>query len=98
MARSFPEAGRSIIALHSTTNDGSASKNRTHADDRRAGHDQPVRCQLYRATEYGVAQLRGQTLRERARRLITIAHPSFREQLAAEYEQRFGEKLPLSPV
>ena len=49
-------------------------------------------------TEYGVAQLRGQTLRERARRLIAIAHPSFREQLAAEYEQRFGEKLPLSPA
>ena len=44
-------------------------------------------------TEYGVAQLRGQTLRERAKRLIAIAHPKFREELAEEFEKRFGEKL-----
>ncbi len=33
-------------------------------------------------TEYGAAELRGQSLAERARRLITIAHPDFREDLA----------------
>jgi len=32
-------------------------------------------------TEYGVADLRGAPLSERPRRLIAIAHPSFREQL-----------------
>jgi 4-hydroxybutyrate CoA-transferase len=32
-------------------------------------------------TEYGVAQLYGQTLAQRARALIAIAHPSFRESL-----------------
>lgn len=32
-------------------------------------------------TEYGAAELRGQPLRERARRLIAIAHPAFRESL-----------------
>jgi acyl-CoA hydrolase len=32
-------------------------------------------------TEYGVAELRGTTLRERVARLIEIAHPAFREQL-----------------
>ena len=32
-------------------------------------------------TEYGAAELRAQSLRERARRLIAIAHPSFRESL-----------------
>lgn len=47
----------------------------------------------YIVTEYGVAQLRGQTLRERAKRLIAIAHPKFREELAEEFEKRFGEKL-----
>ena len=47
----------------------------------------------YIVTEYGVAQLRGQTLRERAKRLIAIAHPKFRPQLAEEFESRFGEKL-----
>lgn len=32
-------------------------------------------------TEYGVADLRGLSIRQRARRLIDIAHPDFREQL-----------------
>ncbi|MGF1507527.1 MAG: acetyl-CoA hydrolase/transferase C-terminal domain-containing protein, partial [Anaerolineae bacterium] len=32
-------------------------------------------------TEYGVAALHGRTIRERARALINIAHPDFREEL-----------------
>jgi acyl-CoA hydrolase len=32
-------------------------------------------------TEFGPAELRGQTLAERARRLVKIAHPDFREEL-----------------
>jgi acyl-CoA hydrolase len=35
----------------------------------------------YVVTEYGVAQLRGKTMRERARALIAIAHPDFRGEL-----------------
>jgi acyl-CoA hydrolase len=35
-------------------------------------------------TEYGVAELRGSSIAERARRLIAIAHPKFREWLTAE--------------
>jgi acyl-CoA hydrolase len=38
----------------------------------------------YVITEYGVAELRGRSLTERARDLIKIAHPDFREQLARE--------------
>jgi acyl-CoA hydrolase len=34
-------------------------------------------------TEFGAAELRGQTLAERTRRLIAIAHPDFQEELAA---------------
>jgi acetyl-CoA hydrolase len=34
-------------------------------------------------TEYGVADLFGRTIRERARALISIAHPAFRDQLEA---------------
>ena len=34
------------------------------------------------ATEWGVARLRGKSLRERANALIAIAHPDFREELA----------------
>jgi acyl-CoA hydrolase len=36
----------------------------------------------YVVTEYGVAQLRGKSARQRARELIGIAHPAFREELA----------------
>lgn len=43
----------------------------------------------YVVTEYGVAHLRGETLRQRARNLIAIAHPDFREGLQAEFEKRF---------
>jgi acyl-CoA hydrolase len=32
-------------------------------------------------TEFGAAELKGQTLAERTRRLIAIAHPDFREEL-----------------
>jgi acyl-CoA hydrolase len=37
-------------------------------------------------TEYGVAELRGATVRERARRLAAIAHPDFRDELLAQAE------------
>lgn len=38
----------------------------------------------YIVTEYGIAHLRGKTLKERANALIAIAHPDFREELAGE--------------
>ena len=41
-------------------------------------------------TEYGVAQLRGKSLVERARALIAIAHPSVREELDRAAAARFG--------
>ncbi|MCI0393744.1 MAG: 4-hydroxybutyrate CoA-transferase [Chloroflexi bacterium] len=37
----------------------------------------------YVVTEYGVASLHGRTVRQRARELIQIAHPNFREELIA---------------
>ena len=40
-------------------------------------------------TEWGVAELRGRSLRERARSLIAIANPAHRERLGAE-AKRFG--------
>ena len=43
----------------------------------------------YIVTEYGVAHLKGETLRLRARNLIAIAHPDFRDELKAEFEKRF---------
>lgn len=91
------KGGRSIIALHSTTKDMSQSK---IVDTLPPGA--PVttgRCDVnYIVTEFGVAQLRGQTLRERAKRIIRIAHPKFRAELAQEYAKRFGEILDLDTL
>ena len=86
------KGGRSIIALHSTTKDESESKIVTTITT--GGPVTTSRCDVnYIVTEYGVAQLRGQTLRERAKRLIAIAHPKFRAELAEEHAKRFGETL-----
>lgn len=41
----------------------------------------------YVVTEHGVADLFGKNIRERAALLIGIAHPKFREQLKAEFDQ-----------
>lgn len=41
----------------------------------------------YVVTEYGVAPLKGRTIRERVRNLISIAHPNFREQLKKDAEK-----------
>ncbi|MBP5169162.1 MAG: hypothetical protein ILP14_08155, partial [Oscillospiraceae bacterium] len=38
----------------------------------------------YIVTEYGIAHLRGRTIRERANALIAVAHPDCREELATE--------------
>ena len=42
----------------------------------------------YIVTEYGIADLYGKSLRERARQLIDIAHPDFREELEAAAAKR----------
>ena len=44
----------------------------------------------YIVTEFGIAHLHGKTLRERAKALIAIAHPDFREMLE---RQSFESKL-----
>lgn len=43
----------------------------------------------YVVTEYGIAHLKGKTLRQRAESLINIAHPDFREELWKTFNQRF---------
>jgi len=43
----------------------------------------------YVVTEQGIAELKGKTLRQRAKALIEIAHPDFKGELKAEYNKRF---------
>jgi acetyl-CoA hydrolase len=43
----------------------------------------------YVATEYGVADLYGRTIRDRARQLVEIAHPKFRAELTEAAEKLY---------
>lgn len=73
--------GRAIIALPATAARGQASRIVPRLAD--AVVTTP-RCDVDAViTEWGVAELRGQTLAERARRMIAIAAPEFRDALAA---------------
>ncbi|MFH1870815.1 MAG: acetyl-CoA hydrolase/transferase C-terminal domain-containing protein [Pseudomonadota bacterium] len=76
------QGGRSIIAMPSTAANGTRSRIVVRLPSgvvttARSDADLVV-------TEWGVAELRGQPLTERAKRLIAIAHPDFREQLERE--------------
>lgn len=44
----------------------------------------------YIVTEYGIARLRGKTMSERAKALIAIAHPSYREELDRFAREQIG--------
>lgn len=44
----------------------------------------------YVVTEYGIASLRGKTVRERIRELVAVAHPDFREGLKQEARRLYA--------
>ena len=74
------EGGKPIIALPSITKDGEFS--RIVPELRHGAGVVTSRGDVhYVVTEYGVAQLFGKSLKERARDLISIAHPKFRDEL-----------------
>ncbi|WP_395393007.1 acetyl-CoA hydrolase/transferase C-terminal domain-containing protein [Novosphingobium sp. BL-8A] len=71
--------GASLIVLASTAKGGTLSK----IVPALSGPVTTARTEVdVIVTEYGAAQLKGQTLAERARRLVAIAHPDFREDLS----------------
>ena len=79
-------SGKSIIVLPSTAGDGKASRIVLHPA--LSGNDRaPMIATVARSfadfvvTEYGIASLRDKTTGERAKALIEIAHPDFRDEL-----------------
>jgi len=77
-AGSRSPGGRSIMALPATARNGSISR----IVPALSGPVTTARSEVdVIVTEYGAAELRGQPLAERARRLAAIAHPDFREKL-----------------
>ncbi len=74
------KGGRSLTCLPSTAQDGKISRIVPFLPE---GTVVTVQRNLadYIITEYGIAHLKGKTLRQRAQELINVAHPDFRAEL-----------------
>lgn len=81
------KGGKSFIAITSTAKGGTISKIvpslATGAAVTTSKNDVD-----YIVTEYGIAQMRGQSVATRVKNLIAIAHPNFRDQLTFEAKSR----------
>lgn len=86
---SMSNGGKSIIALASTAAKGTISKIVFKLDDGATVTTSRNDIE-YVITEYGIAHLKGKTLKERAKALIAIAHPDFREELTKQALEKFG--------
>jgi 4-hydroxybutyrate CoA-transferase len=87
---SMAKDGKSIIAMPSTAKGGTASRIAPFLTEGSAVTTSRNDVH-YVVTEYGIAALRGKTLKERALALINIAHPDFREELLEEFNKRFNK-------
>jgi acyl-CoA hydrolase len=89
------EGGRSFLVTHATAKNGDLScivgdlAPGSVVTTARTDVDMVV-------TEYGVAELRGRSLRERAQALIAIAHPKFRDGLQEEAGKKGLGPKPLA--
>jgi acyl-CoA hydrolase len=76
--------GKAFIALHSTAKDKDTGETVSKiVPQLRPGSTVtlPRSDTMYVATEYGVVNLKGKNLRERAQLLISVCHPDFRGEL-----------------
>lgn len=77
---SYSKGGKPIIAISSTAKDGAISRIVPMLSPG-AGVVTSRGLVRYVVTEFGVAYLHGKSIRERAKALIEIAHPKFRDEL-----------------
>ncbi|MPM65759.1 Butanoate coenzyme A-transferase [bioreactor metagenome] len=85
---SMARNGCAILAMPSTAQGGRLSRIVVHLDDNSVVTT--TRNDVdYIITEYGVAKLRGKTLKRRAAELIAIAHPNFRDELSRQAAECF---------
>ncbi len=78
--------GKSIIALPSTARNDSVSQIMPILEPGATVTTSRVDMD-YVVSEYGIASLRGRSIRERVKELINIAHPDFRDYLRSEAER-----------
>ena len=85
---SLSEGGKTFIAIPSMTEKGRSKISPVLTEG--AGVVTTRHMVQHIVTEYGVASLRGKSLAERARAMVSIAHPSVREELERAAYERFG--------
>lgn len=83
----YSKGGKPIIALPSTTKNGKISRI-VNTLNPGAGVVTNRADVHYVVTEYGVASLHGRSLQERAKQMINITHPDFREELEKAAKER----------
>ncbi len=81
------EGGKPIVALPSTAKSGTVSRIATHLTEG-AGVTTSRGDVHYVATEFGVVNLHGKKISERAKALISIAHPKFQDELTCFAKKR----------
>jgi len=80
------KGGRSILAFPSRAQGGKTSRIVPHLDEGAVVTTTRADVHIV-VTEYGIADLRGKSFPDRAKALISIAHPDFREELWKEYHK-----------
>jgi acetyl-CoA hydrolase len=86
------KGGKPIIAIPSTAKNGCVSKIVPYLSQG-AGVTTTRGDVHYVVTEYGIADLYGKTLIQRAKALIDVAHPDFREGLDRFVTERYFKKV-----
>ncbi|HLY81801.1 MAG TPA: acetyl-CoA hydrolase/transferase C-terminal domain-containing protein, partial [Acidimicrobiales bacterium] len=82
----YSEGGKAFILLHSTTTDQERSRIRVSLTEGSVVTTLKNTVD-HVVTEHGIVELRGRSLADRARMLIGIAHPKFRDELTAGARQ-----------
>lgn len=91
------KGGKPVIVLPSTAKNGTVSRIIPYLDQG-AGVVTSRGDVHYVATEYGIVNLHGMNLRERALSLISISHPDFRDELLNYAKQRHLVHLDQMPM
>lgn len=88
---SLSEGGKAIIALTSVTNKG---ENKIVPFLKEGAGVVTTRSHVqYIVTEYGIADLYGKTLKQRAKAMVNIAHPDYREEIDKAYFKMFNSVM-----
>jgi len=87
----WSKGGRSIIAFRSTAAGGKLSRIVPHLDE--GAVVTTTRTDIhYVVTEYGIADMRGKSVHQRADALIAVAHPDFRSDLKRDFSRLYNGK------